>query len=181
MSERGSGCDKCARASTRTILKIMASTVTLKLSLIHILVSSQGWNESKAEWTSLDLPAAALMLMWRYAVITYLRGALGAGALSSEMGSVPIWKLLKAQYERWWSIDVDQFASKEHFLRYAGRYAKRPPVAQYRFFKLKKTEIGFWTRDHKLNRMVATTYTPEELVKLLADHVPCLLYTSRCV
>ena len=139
---------------------------------LHILVSSQGWNESKAGWVPLDLPAAALMPMWRYAVITYLRGALDAGALNSEMGSVPMRKLLKAQYERWWSVDVDQFASKEHFLRYAGRYAKRPPVAQYRFFKLKKTEIGFWTHDHKLNRTVATTHTPEKFVRLLADHVP---------
>jgi hypothetical protein len=140
---------------------------------LHVLISGLGWNESEAEWVPLELPGAALMPMWIYAVITYLRTALDAGVLKSELGNYAVKKLLTAQYERrWWSVHVDQFASKEHFLLYGGRYAKHPPVAQHRFFKLKKTEVAFRTRDHKVNCVVATTFKPEEFVRLLADHVP---------
>lgn len=55
---------------------------------------------------------------------------------------------------RWWSTDVDFFASKGHFLRYAGRYVRRPPVAQYRFLSLDSEEVTFWTNDLKLKRRV---------------------------
>ena len=33
-------------------------------------------------------------------------------------------RLLTAQYERWWAIDVKRFKSKKQFLGYAGRYAR---------------------------------------------------------
>jgi hypothetical protein len=71
---------------------------------------------------------------------------------------------LKKQYERWWSIDIDQFESKEHFLRYAGRYVRRPPIAQYRFTKITDREIQFWTKDKILKRRKNVSCTPEEFV-----------------
>jgi hypothetical protein len=33
---------------------------------------------------------------------------------------------------RRWSIKIQPFKSKEHFLEYAGRYVRRPPIAQRR-------------------------------------------------
>jgi hypothetical protein len=113
------------------------------------------------------------MKMWIYALTTYLRAALNAGVLKSTNHQRALGSKFTAEYERkWWSVHVDEFTSKEHFLCYGGRYAKHPPVAQHRFFQLKKREVAFWTRDHKLKRVVATRYSPEEFVSLLADHVP---------
>ena len=42
-------------------------------------------------------------------------------------------QLLTAQSERWWNIHIQRFRSKQQFLRYAGRYARRPPIAQHPF------------------------------------------------
>ena len=75
----------------------------------------------------------ALTAMWQYAIITYLREAARAGILHTDMSLSELKKLLTAQYERWWNIDIKRFRSKGHFLGYAGRYARHPPIAQHRF------------------------------------------------
>jgi len=60
----------------------------------------------------------------------------------------------------------------EDFLRYAGRYVRRPPIAQYRFVKITDREVRFWSKDKILKRRVNISYTPEEFVATLAEHVP---------
>lgn len=107
-----------------------------------------------------------------FAVITYLRGALEAKVLTSDLSPQRLRTRLKKQYERWWSINVDTFESKKHFLRYAGRYVRRPPIAQHRFVKITDREVQFWTKDKILKRRVNISYTPEEFVAILAEHVP---------
>src|ERR1039457_3495696 len=69
-------------------------------------------------------------------------------------------------------IDIDHFESKKHFLLYAGRYVRRPPIAQYRFVKITDREVRFWTKDKILKRRVNVSYTPEEFVATLAEQVP---------
>ena len=110
--------------------------------------------------------------MWRFAVITFLREALLAKALTSNLSNAELRTILRTQYERWWSIDVDHFESKKHFLRYAGRYVRRPPIAQYRFVKVTDREVRFWTKDKIQKRKVNISCTPEEFVATLAAHVP---------
>ena len=115
---------------------------------LHILVSAGGLQESEGRWVNSlifdeDKDKGKLMRMWRFAVITYLRAALEAKVLTSGLSPRKLRTLLKMQYERWWNIDIDQFASKEHFLRYAGRYVRRPPIAQYRFVKITDRVVQF--------------------------------------
>ena len=55
---------------------------------------------------------------------------------------------------------------------YAGRYARRPPIAQHRFRTISRQEIRFVTKDTRMKRTVETTYTPAEFLATLADHVP---------
>jgi hypothetical protein len=112
------------------------------------------------------------MRMWRFAVITYLREALQAEVLTSDLSPQELRTRLTKQYERWWSTDIDHFASKKQFLRYAGRYVRRPPIAQYRFTKFTDREVRFWTKDKIRKRRVDICCTPEEFVATLADHVP---------
>jgi hypothetical protein len=140
---------------------------------LHILVSSGGLRKSEARWVAgLHFDKNALMLAWKLAVITYLRSALKAGVLVSAMNSTELNRVFTMQYERWWSIRIDQFRSKEKFLRYAGRYARRPPIAQHRFVNINDNVIQFKTKDHKLKRQVITQLLPEDFVSALGDHVP---------
>lgn len=146
-------------------------------SHLHILVSAGGLQESEGRWVNSlvfdeDKDKGKLMRMWRFAVISYLRAALKAKVLASDLSPKELRTRLKKQYERWWSIDIDHFVSKEHFLRYAGRYARRPPIAQYRFTKITDREIRFWIKDKIQKRRVNISCTPEEFVATLADHVP---------
>jgi hypothetical protein len=146
-------------------------------SHLHILVSAGGLQESEGRWVNSLVfdegkDKGKLMRMWRFAVITYLRAALEAKVLTSDLSPRKLTACLKQQYERWWSIDIDQFASKEHFLRYAGRYVRRPPIAQYRFTKITDQEVQFWTKDKIQKRRVNISCTPEEFVAALAEHVP---------
>ena len=140
---------------------------------LHILVSEGGLREDGTRWRDrARFDRKALMPMWRYAVITLLREAARAGVLDTDMSRSALLRSLTAQYERWWNIDIKRFRSKKQFLGYAGRYARRPPIAQHRFRTITRQEIRFVTKDTRTKRPVETTYTPAAFLATLADHVP---------
>ena len=112
------------------------------------------------------------MPMWRYAVITYLRAAYRMGVLKTALTARQLAELLRQQYERWWNIHIQRFKSKRQFLGYAGRYARRPPIAQHRFRHIDRHEIRFVTKDTRTKRRVMTRYTMPDFLTTLADHVP---------
>jgi hypothetical protein len=81
--------------------------------------------------------------------------------------------LLEMKEQDWWNIDVShRLQTREHFLKYAGRYVRRPPIAQYRFTKISADEICFRTQDHRKKREVETRYSPAAFIENLAEHVP---------
>ncbi len=141
-------------------------------SHLHILVSAGGLNDSGEGWTArLYFDRKKLMHMWRFAVITFLREALKAGVLTSNLHPGNLKAVLAREY-RWWSTHVNYFQSKEHFLRYAGRYARRPPIAQHRFEEITDTTVRFSLKDKRLRMRVSAEYSPADFVALLAEHVP---------
>ena len=165
-----------ARCGVRVLIMVVQHTFGRRLNFnphLHILVSAGGFQESEGRWIApLRFDKQALMRMWRYAVITYLREALKARVLTSEWSSEELTAVLTTQYERWWNIDVDHFKSKWQFLRYAGRYIRRPPIAEHRFEEITDREVQFWRKDLKQKRRVLTRYSIEEFVATLANHVP---------
>jgi hypothetical protein len=139
-------------------------------SHLHILVSAEGLKGG--EWTKrLYFDRKKLMHMWRFAVITFLRAALKAGVLRSNLHPDNLKALLAGEY-RWWSVHVDHFHCKEHFLRYAGRYARRPPIAQHRFEEITDAMVRFSLKDKRLKMQVSTEYSPADFVALSAEHIP---------
>ena len=141
-------------------------------SHLHILVSGGGLKQSEGVWIDrLYFDRKKLMHMWRFAVLTFLRQALKAGVLTSDLKPDPLKALLADQY-RWWSVHVDYFQSKTHFVRYAGRYARRLPIAQHRFEEVTPTTVRFWVKDKKLKQRVICELSPAKFVALLAEHVP---------
>jgi len=160
----------------RALLMVVPHTFGRHLTFnahLHILVSAGGLNELEGRWIAhLPFNKRALMHMWRFAVITYLRAALNANVLTTEVSPAAFKAFLTNQYERWWNIDIDHFKSKAQFLRYAGRYVRRPPIAQRRFISIMDTEVVFWTKDLRQKRRVIDRYPVEEFIALLAQQVP---------
>ncbi len=167
--------------SFSVIIAYLSNTLRVRHPPIYMMTFSampaRGLQESEGRWINSLVfdeheDKGKLMRMWRFAVITYLRAALKAKVLASDLSPQELRPHLKEQYERWWSIDINHFASKEHFLRYAGRYVRRPPITQYRFLKITDREVRFWTKDKIQKRRVNISCTPEEFVPSLAEHVP---------
>ena len=105
--------------------------------------------------------------------VSFLRAALEAKLISSDSSARELRGLLADQY-RWWSVKVDHFTSKEHFLKYAARYVRRPPIAQYRIQSITDTTVQFrckFKRDGK-KTWIDLTCSLEKFVDLLGEQVP---------
>jgi hypothetical protein len=72
----------------------------------------------------------------------------------------------------WWSIKIQSFEDKWHFLQYAGRYVRRPPIAQRRITWIGEQTVRFWFKDKKLRRKVELQCSLEEFVNRWAQHIP---------
>lgn len=64
----------------------------------------------------------------------------------------------------WWSIKIQSFEDKWHFLQYAGRYVRRPPIAQRRITWIGKPTVRFWYKDKKLRRRIEVECSVKEFV-----------------
>jgi len=62
--------------------------------------------------------------------------------------------MLSGQEKRWWSVKIQSSQSKDHFLKYDGRYVKRPPMAQRRITHIGHGVVRFWVEDKKLGQRV---------------------------
>jgi hypothetical protein len=139
---------------------------------LHVLVSAAGLQESRSSWIPIKFDKAALMAVWRFAVINYLWEAVQARVLKSELSQEKVKTVLETQYRRQWIIHIAHFKAKRQFLRYAGRYVRRAPIAQHRFLEIDERHVVFLTKDLKQKRTVETRLSPQEFVATLAQHVP---------
>jgi hypothetical protein len=64
------------------------------------------------------------------------------------------------------------FENKSHFLQYAGRYVRRPPIAQRRITWVGERTVRFWTKDKKLRRRIEVQYSLEEFIDRWGQHIP---------
>jgi hypothetical protein len=164
------------RYGAKVMIMVVQHTFGRKLNFnshLHIMVSSGGLRESDNRWVHpLVYDKKAIERNWRFAVILYLSEAARARVLASDLPPQEITSMLRTQYRRWWSIHVSCFRSKQHFLRYAGRYIRRPPIAQHRFETITDEEVRFWRKDLREKRKVLTQYSLEGFAAALAEHVP---------
>ena len=142
-------------------------------SHVHTMVTNGGLNGSGDFWvSSIYYDHDRLMEIWRDGVIHLLLTVLRAGQLRSEMIIDQMEAMLTVQEKRWWSIKIQSFKSKEHFLRYAGRYVRRLPIAQRRITNIGTQNVTFWRKDKKLGCRVEIQCSPEQLIDLWAQHIP---------
>jgi hypothetical protein len=79
--------------------------------------------------------------------------------------------LLTQEEKRWWSVKIQSFKSKEHFLEYVGRYVRRPPIAQQRISYIGERTVTFWYNDKKQHRRIYVECPLEEFVDRWAQHI----------
>ena len=165
-----------AEHGVKVCIMVVAHTFGRHLNFnshLHILVSSGGFRECDSAWKAqLNIRKASLGDFWRDSVIEHLRLALKQGKLISSIGDHGLDQMLIAQGNRRWRTHHKEFGSKYHFLQYAARYLRRPPLAEYRFHHVGDDEIVFRTHDHRLKREVLTSYSPPEFIRALAQQVP---------
>ena len=140
---------------------------------VHTVVTGGGLRGSSDGWvSSVYYDRDALMKSWRRAVIGLLRAGLRTGQLCTEMPVDQVEELLTQKEKSWWSINIQSFKSIEHFLLYAGRYVRRPPIAQRRITGIEDQTITFRTKDKRLGIWVDVQCSPEEFVDRWAQHIP---------
>lgn len=136
---------------------------------LHILVSAGGLNRRENRWIHFrHIDKYALMYWWRFAVVHYLAEVLGP----EIEDVVALAGVLNRQGKRPWNIHIKRFSSKWHFLRYAARYLRRPPIAEDRFIGVTNEYVEYWANDIKLKAWVRIKVSVEEFLELLTQHVP---------
>lgn len=141
-------------------------------SHVHTMVTGGGLDGSLDIWVArVYYDRDALMDAWRRAVIALLRTALRAGQLRTELTADQMEDLLTHLEKCWWSIKIQSFEDKRHFLQYAGRYVRRPPIAQRRITWIGERTVKFWYKDKKLRRRVEVQCSLEEFIDRWAQHI----------
>jgi hypothetical protein len=146
-------------------------------SHLHILVSAGAFQEASGCWIpDWLLFKSAVMRMWRFAVVNHLRLALAAGILNSNLNSCDLRGLVSDAYQNkardYWIIHIDKIVSKTHFLKYAARYVRRPPIAKWRILKIANGEVEYVAKDTKQGVQTIARCTLDRFVRLLAAQVP---------
>lgn len=140
---------------------------------VHAMVTGGGLHESSNTWVAQSYyDRDAMMEAWRRAVIALLRTASRAGQLRTELTTDQMEDLLTHLENCWWNIKIQSFRDKWHFLQYAGRYVRRPPIAQRRITWIGARIVRFWYKDKKSRRRGYVQCSPEEFIDRWAQHIP---------
>jgi hypothetical protein len=139
---------------------------------VHTMVTAGGLDASGAWVPSLYYDVKVLTEYWRKGVIRLLRACFRNRLIVSGQPSEQIEVILVRQEQRWWSVKVQSFVSRDHFLRYAGRYVRRPPIAQRRIVHVEKEKITFWANDKRTAQRKHHEFTPEEFIRAWMQHIP---------
>ena len=139
-------------------------------SHVHALVT--GRNLQRERGACIYLDSNILMHAWKRLVITLLRAAAQSACLDSKMSHEEIERMLQREEIRHWKVHVQAFDGKEHFLRYAGRYVRRPPIAERRIISISNGLVTFWYKDKRLGRRQTVTLTIEDFIDRWAQHLP---------
>jgi len=138
---------------------------------VHVMVTAGGLETSGTWRSTVYYDREALTNYWRRGVIRLLRASIRKGVLDIDRPT-EVEAMLHQQENRWWNVKLQSLGSKEHFLRYAGRYARRPPIARRRITSISTEEITFLAKDRKLRRQITVRLTPAEFLAAWMQHIP---------
>jgi len=140
---------------------------------LHTMVSAGGLNPIDARWVEpLEFDRRQIMMLWRFAVTSYLWKANRDGLLRKSCQPEEFDGLIHEEARRdYWHVHLTPKLSKKHFLGYAGRYVRRLPIAQKRVLEVTEDEVVYMAKDTKTRTLRETRCTPAEFVAMLSPHV----------
>jgi len=142
-------------------------------SHVHALVTARDLQMAPSHYRSnIFFDQNQLMRSWKRLIVTLLRAALESGFLDSGMDDADVECLLQQEEIRNWRVHVQAFDGKQHFLRYAGRYVRRPPIAERRIVAISNGFVHFWYKDKRLRRRQTAVCPVEEFIDRWAQHIP---------
>jgi hypothetical protein len=140
---------------------------------LHIMVSAGGLQESKNRWIHrLAWDEHELMQAWRYAVIAFLAEALKKKVLKPTLFGKDLMNIFEIEHKRQWHVFITHAMSKVHFLQYAGRYIRRPPIARHRLNIVNHRTVEYLAKDTRNDRFQRLRFSTERFLHILMQHVP---------
>jgi putative transposase/transposase-like zinc-binding protein len=140
---------------------------------LHIMVSAGGLQESRNRWIDqLDYDQCELMRAWRFAVIAFLAEALKKKIIKPDLFGKDLMEIFKVQHKREWHVFISGAMSKAHFLHYAGRYIRRPPIARHRLNIINDRTVEYSAKDTRNDRFQTLRFSTEKFLHILMQHVP---------
>ena len=165
-----------ARYGVRILVVVVQQTFGGFLNFyphLHIMVSAGGLQESKNRWIHrLAYNEDELMRAWRYAVIAFLAEALKRKVLKPTLFGKDLMDMFKVQHKREWHVFITREMSKAHFLQYAGRYIRRPPVARHRLKIFKDATVEYLAKETRNDRFQPLRFSSEKFLHVLMQHLP---------
>ncbi len=111
------------------------------------------------------------MSLWRFAVCRYLWKAYRNRLLQKCAVPDEFCKVIDREEQRDWNIHFTPRMSKEHFLRYAGRYIRRLPISQKNILDVTEEEVVYLSKDTRTKTLVEEGCTPAEFVAIFTPHI----------
>jgi Putative transposase/Transposase zinc-binding domain len=140
---------------------------------LHVMVSAGGLQESKNCWIHrLAYDGDGLMRAWRYAVIAFLAEALKKKVLKPALLGKDLMDMFAVQHKRAWHVFITHVMSKAHFLEYAGRYIRRPPIARHRLKIVKNAAVEYLAKDTRNDRFQPLRFSSLKFLHILMQHLP---------
>jgi Putative transposase/Transposase zinc-binding domain len=125
---------------------------------VHALVTACDLQASNPRKTSsFYFDNKKLGRAWQTLVVMLLREALLKGESPAVQEIIDT-----AAHGFWMPADVRRLYGKKHFLFYAGRYVRRPPIASRRIIRAANGRVQFWYKDKRTQTTQSLTYTVEE-------------------
>ena len=133
---------------------------------VHLSVTMGGLDQNN-QWKNIRFDQEALMRMWRYRIIQYLRTERNKGTID-----VPK-KLLAQKMDINWHVHMaEPTMDAKHSVSYLGRYTQRPPVAMSRLLHYDGHNVVFAFKDRKTGKKVTASLNEFEFLDRLLRHIP---------
>ena len=109
---------------------------------------------------------------WQYAVIAFLAEALKKKVLKPTLFGKDLMNIFAIEHKREWHVFITHAMSKAHFLQYAGRYIRRPPIARHRLNIVNERTVEYLAKDTRNDRFQTLRFSTERFLHILMQHVP---------
>ena len=139
---------------------------------MHVIVTNGGLSLDLESWNSFSfIPYSLLNNSWKYNVVTELRKWGKKKFCEDKYEKFNRW--LNKLYEKKWYINIGkELESLEFTVKYVGRYAKRPVLAETRLQDFKDDMVSFSFKDKKSKKESILTLTVEKFIGRLIRHIP---------